>query len=143
MQFRVTDSPSKSFVTNQLFGWRDGKHEEKVYLIHDNDSAFSAVNYDACKVESVPTTPYSPNMNAYAERFVRTIRNEALDWFILFNYKQVEEITREHITYYNKQRPHQSLEQQPPEGYTPQKEGEIISFPVLSGLHHHYSRKTA
>jgi len=143
VQFGVTDSPSKCFVTQQLFAWREDKEREKVYLIHDNALAFSTVNYDACNVRSVPTSPYAPNMNAIAERFVRSIRNEALDHFILFNYNQVEGIVRKYMTYYNQQRPHQGIEQQTPLGYTPQKEGEIISFPVLSGLHHHYSRKAS
>ena len=83
------------------------------------------------------TAVRSPNMNAFAERFVRSIRQEALDHFILISEKQVKKIVKEYVNYYNKYRPHQGL------GDIPEKSlflgsGNIKCDDVLFGLHHHY-----
>ena len=53
--------------------------------------------------------PYSPDMNAYAERFVRSIRQECLDYFIIITYGQLHRIVKSYIDYYNNYRPHQGL----------------------------------
>jgi len=84
----------------------------------------------------------SPNLNAFAERFVGSIRREALDWFVIFTKKQLRKILKEFIYYYNLQRHHQGIDNIPA-GYIPQREGKIISESVLFGLHNHYYRKTA
>jgi transposase InsO family protein len=143
VKYRVIESPAKFFVQQQLMDWRWDKEEEKVYLIHDHDPMFMNVDYRSFGIRDVPTCPYAPNMNAIAERFVRSVRNEALDWFVIINQEQVERILENYIPYYNKFRPHQGLGQQTPVGYEPRKEGEIIAFPVLSGLHYYYMRKAA
>ena len=93
--------------------------------------------------ESRPTSVIAPNMNCYAERFVRSVREECLDNFIIFSEKHLERILKKYIQYYNEQRPHQGLEQQVPSGYLPQTDGKVVSIPVLSGLHHHYERRKA
>ena len=81
-------------------------------------------------------------MNSYAERFVGSVRREALNWFIIFTDNQLRKILKKYIKYYNDLRHHQGIDDIPT-GYVPQNKGEIISLPVLSGLHHHYFRKTA
>jgi len=85
----------------------------------------------------------APDMNAIAERFIGSVRREALDHFIIIDRNQLKTILKEYIGYYNSQRPHQGLEQHVPQNYSPQKEGKIVKLPVLSGLHHHYFRKAA
>ena len=83
-------------------------------------------------------------MNAIAERFVQSVRREVLDAFVLFGQKQLEHILGTYIMrYYNTKRPHQGIEQQVPGGYEVQTEGKIVSIPILSGLHHHYERRSA
>ena len=77
-------------------------------------------------------------MNAFAERFIGSVRREAFDWFILFNQGQIRNILVEYVGYYNEKRPHQGIAQKVPKGYTPQKQGKVITYPILSGLHHHY-----
>ena len=57
----------------------------------------------------VAVVPYSPNMND-AERFVRSVRAECLDWMIVFNQKQLRNIMREYVKYYNTVRPHRESE---------------------------------
>ena len=82
-------------------------------------------------------------MNAIAERFIGSIRREALDYFIIFNKDQVKNILTEYIHYYNSRRPHQGIDQHIPKEYLPQKRGKILKMPILSGLHHHYFREAA
>ena len=94
--------------------------------------------------KSVSTVPYSPNLNAYAERFVRSIRSECLDYFIIFNYSQLNRIVKEYVDYYNNFRPHQGLKaipNAPP--HDDNASGKIKKKPLLFGLHHHYYRESA
>jgi putative transposase len=57
-------------------------------------------------------TPFrTPNANAYAERFVRTIRSECLDHLLVVNERHLERILRSYARHYNNRRPHQGLSQ--------------------------------
>jgi transposase InsO family protein len=144
IQFRVTDIPSFSFVHNQLIGFMDERVGNKTLLIHDNAGEFFYQDYKGLGITDVRTSPYSPNMNAHAERFIGSVRQECLDWFILLSYKQINRILSEYIDYYNTMRPHQGIMQNIPEGYTPtNRKGRIVRKPVLSGLWHHYYREAA
>jgi hypothetical protein len=83
-------------------------------------------------------------MNAYAERFVRTIRRECLDHFVIFTQTQLGNILRQFMHYYNSQRPHMGINGQIPQQQAPpQTSGAINKTPVLGGLHNHYFRKAA
>ena len=90
----------------------------------------------------VNTSVAAPNMNAYVERVIGTIRREALDHFILFSEKQVRNIVSEYVDYYNRYRPHQGIGQIPNKDKTVD-DGQIVNLPILSGLHHHYYRSSA
>ncbi len=79
-------------------------------------------------------------MNAYAERFIRSIRKECLDWFIIFSEKQLRNIIKQYMEYYNNYRPHQGIKSIPDGRSPPQKSGIIKKKPLLFGLHHHYYR---
>jgi transposase InsO family protein len=61
----------------------------------------------------------SPKANALAERFVRTVRSECLDWLLIVNRRHLERVLRVYIDHYNTQRPHRSLGLQPPEREKP------------------------
>ena len=82
-------------------------------------------------------------MNAIAERFVGSVRREVLDFYILINEKQVQQILDEYICYYNSKRPHQGLDQRIPMKYKPHRYGKVQKLPILGGLHHHYIRSAA
>jgi hypothetical protein len=82
-------------------------------------------------------------MIAIAERFIRSIRQEALDYFLLIGEKQIFEIIKIYIDYYNSKRPHQGLDQDIPKGYVPQSFGRVYKIPIFGGLCHHYQRKAA
>lgn len=113
-----------------------------MYLIHDNAPQFTPIDYPNYGINGVDISVATPNMNAFAERVVGTIRREVLDHFILLSERQVRNIVPEYIDYYNKYRPHQGL------GGTPNRDGvedfgPIVKMPILSGLHHHYYRSSA
>jgi hypothetical protein len=65
-------------------------------------------------IRIVKTPVRSPQANAIAERFVRTIRAECLDWLLIVNRRQLERVVRAFIDHYNTHRPHRVLELQPP-----------------------------
>ena len=77
-------------------------------------------------------------MNALAERFIGSVRREALDYYLWINEKQVTKILQEYIDYYNTKRPHQGIKQNIPLGYDPKAHGNVVKFPVLGGLCNHY-----
>ncbi len=139
----VTDVPSKLFVCNQLRVFIENRENDKKYLIHDNSGEFAHQDYDSLGIVSVPTSPESPDMNAHAERFIGSIRREALDSFIIVNFGQLYSLVKEYITYYNTARPHQGINQAVPGGYEPQTSGTVVNKPFLSGLWHHYYREAA
>ena len=51
----------------------------------------------------------APKANAVAERFVRTVRSECLDWLLILNRRHLERVLRVYIDHYNTQRPHRAL----------------------------------
>ena len=81
-------------------------------------------------------------MNGYAERFVRSIRQEALDHFILFSEKQVKKIVNKYVNYYNKYRYNYGIDNIP-EKYVNKNSGRVVCDDGLLGLHHHYYRRPA
>ncbi len=143
MQYAVTTNPCREFVRQQLIEFSDSIIEQRIYLIHDRSPELCCFHYEDYGVKDVTTSTKAPNMNAIAERFVRSVRNEVLDAFVLFGRKQIEHILSRYVLFFNGQRPHQGIEQQVPGGYEVQTEGKIVSIPILSGLHHHYERHSA
>ena len=130
------------FVRNQLEGFMFEREGENTYLIHDNSGELRWFDYTSLGIKSVRTVPYSPDMNAFAERFVRTARNECFDHFILFHKKQVGNLMREFARYYNTQRPHQGIGNGVPiPGY--RGKGKIRTEPVLYGLHTNFYREAS
>jgi transposase InsO family protein len=89
------------------------------YLIHDRDKKFSpAYNdiLDHAGVKRLPLPPRSPNLNSIAERFVRSVKEEALSRFILFGEKSLRHVLTEYLAHHHAERPHQG-------------KGNVILFP--------------
>jgi len=90
----------------------DGPLAEKRFLILDRDSklsiAFRALLKDA-GVEVVRLPYRSPNLNAYAERFGRSIKDECLSRMIFFGERSLRNATREYAAHYHCERNHQGL----------------------------------
>jgi len=96
-------------LTDSVEGLLKGKR----YLIHDRDPLFTAeflkMLADA-GVASVKLPPRSPNLNAHAERFVRTIKETCLERMILFGEGAVRKATAEFMAHYHSERNHQGLD---------------------------------
>lgn len=141
VQFAVTRNPTREFVRQQLIEFEQIL-DHVVYMIHDHAAQFN-LNYIAYGIKGIKTSVKGPNMNALAERFVGSVRREALDYYLLISEKQVVNILHEYIDYYNSKRPHQGIEQRVPMGYKPQLHGRVQKLPILGGLCNHYVRSAA
>ena len=63
----------------------------------------------------IRTPPYTPVANAYAERWVGTVRRELCDRTLIWNRRQLQQLLGEYIEHYNTHRPHRSLGQRAPD----------------------------
>jgi hypothetical protein len=90
-------------------------------------------------------TPYrAPNANAYAERWVRSVREECLDHLLILNERHLEHVLGEYCQYFNRARPHQGMAQQIPESPSHQSgQGPVQRRDILGGLIHDYHREAA
>ena len=110
-----TANPDRSWVAQQARNLAvdlGGRAFPLRFLIRDRDSKFSAAFDEVFRTEgaAVIRTPVrAPNANAYAERWVRTVRHECLDWLLIFNCRQLERVLRTYVDHYNRQRPHRAL----------------------------------
>src|SRR5881398_467358 len=80
------------------------------YLIHDRDGKYGPAFQhiiDAAGVKRVPLPPRSPNLNAYAERWVRSVKEECLTRLILFGEKALQHALTAYVTHYHYERNHQ------------------------------------
>jgi transposase InsO family protein len=101
-----------SQIARNLTDAVDGFFTGKRYLIHDRDplytKEFLSILADAGR-QSVKLPPRSPNLNAYAERFVRTIKENCLEQMIFFGQESLRNSIREFIAHYHRERNHQGL----------------------------------
>ncbi len=140
----IARAPTEEWVAQQLRNATpDGIGPS--YLIRDRDSkfgmAFDRVAH-ATGIKVVETAVRTPNMNAYCERFLGSVRRECLDHMVILGERQLLRVLREYVAFFNEERPHQGLGQGVPVGAanTGPARGEIISRPVLGGLHYAYRR---
>jgi len=98
-------------------------------------------------VEIIRTPIRSPKANAVAERFVRTVRSECLDWLLILNRRQLARVLRLFVQHYNGHRPHRALNLMPPDPAQPTlrlaslaRPGEVTRHESPRGLIHDYSR---
>jgi putative transposase len=87
-------------------------------LIHDRDSKFSGgfdeiFRSERVKVIRMPVR--APNANAYAERWVRTVRSDCLDQLLIVGRRHLERVLRVYVRHYNEHRPHRALRLAPPD----------------------------
>jgi putative transposase len=94
----------------------DRAHRVK-FLIRDRDTKFPS-SFDevfgADGIRIICTPVRAPRANAFAERFIGTVRRECLDRMLIFGRRHLEGVLAEYIAHYNGHRPHRSLGQQAP-----------------------------
>ena len=147
----IASEPDSAWVTQcgrQLTDAADGFLMRKRFLLHDRDPLFSDAFRETLAVTGVETVrlpPNSPNLNAYAERFVRTIKESCLDRMIFVGEGSLRRAIREFVAHYHGERNHQRRENQllVSDGVTPQRDGPIRCRHRLGGLLKYYHRPAA
>ena len=144
-----TTSPNKAWITQQArhLIWKLDEHDQNMrVLIHDRDKKFTHA-FDAVFVSEhidIILTPYqAPNANAFAERWVRSVREECLDKLIILNQTHLQQVMHEYVDDYNTARPHRGIGQQIPVSTSSKSAGRICCRDVLGGIIHDYYRDIA
>ena len=116
-----TVNPDGAWVTQQArnFTFDLGERPQPLrFLIHDRDAKFAVVFDEVFRsegIDAVRTPIRAPRANAFAERWIRTVRTECLDWLLIFSRRHLERVLRVYIRHYNRQRPHRALNLRAPE----------------------------
>jgi putative transposase len=117
------------------------------YLIHDRSTLFTKEFLsilESAGVKSVRLPPRSPNLNAFSERFVRSIKAESLERMILIGEGSLKRTVNQFCEHYHHERNHQDLENKIIEPDFEQcGEGEVICSERLGGLLRYYYRDAA
>jgi putative transposase len=146
----VTSHPVGAWVAQQarnlLMGLGDGVGRFR-YVIRDRDTKFTAA-FDAVfaaeGIEVLRTPVQAPRANAYAERWVGTVRREVLDRMLIFGGRHLVSVLAEYADHYNGHRPHRALGQAAPRGsgeppaFVPA--GSVVRRDRLGGLIHEYAQ---
>jgi putative transposase len=148
----VTANPSGPWVAQQarnlllVLGERGRRVR---FLVRDRDAKFCRGFDDVFHAEGaeVLVTPVqAPNANAYAERWIRTVRAECLDWLLIVGRGHLEQVLRVYVKHYNRHRPHRALGLEPPSpsaGLTlvgEARRARVRRRDLLGGMLHEYRR---
>jgi putative transposase len=159
----VTTNPTLAWVKQQI---REATADDQTprFLLHDNDGIFGQygkpvrVEHDDGRrsyrchldrwldevmgIEGIPIPHGAPNASPHIERFVRTLREEALNHFIFLTIDHIHRVVRESVRSYNGARPSQVIHGIPdpyPElMQPPPSAGRLLALPVLGGVQHDY-----
>ena len=132
----------------QLTDAVDGFLAGKRFLLHDRDPLFSEAFREtlaATGVETVRLPPHSPNLNAFAERFVRSIKESCLNRLILVGEDSLRRAVREFVAHYHLERNHQGLGNVLifPLDVQVRSDDRVVSRERLGGLLKYYHRPAA
>jgi transposase InsO family protein len=146
-RWRVTSSQAwvAQQARNVLIDLGDRAREFR-FLVRDRDAKFNRVFDDVMagngtRVIKIP--PRSPRANAFAERWVRTVRSECTDRMLIFGKRHLRVVLTEYAAHYNQRRPHRSLDlRAPTDGADPIRlpVGRIHRRQLLRGLINEYER---
>jgi putative transposase len=119
------------------------------FLIRDRDSKFTRVFDDVFASDGtrvIMTPVQAPNANAFAERWIRTVRVECLDWLLIVGREHLERVLTVYVDHYNEHRPHRALGLRPPNPLAPvmllntDQRDHIHRRDLLGGLLHEYQQ---
>jgi len=145
----TTKNPTSEWMEQMARNASDcdsGFLRSKRFLIIDRDSVFSPrfkLILGSAGAEVLVTAYQAPDMNAHAERFVRSIRTECLDQMIFVGRASLERAIAEYIGHYHQERSHQGLGNEIPSGAPVQRVGTIEASERLGGLLKYYHRRAA
>ncbi len=141
----VTAHPNQRWVTQVARNFAAELEEaggSLRFLIPDRDTKFTARldhTFASIGVETILEPVRSPGANAFAERWVRTVRRDCLDHLLVLCRGQLETILADYVGHYNRARPHRGLQLTPPRSpAAPHATGAIRRRDVLGGLIHEY-----
>ncbi len=147
----ITPHPTAAFMqqcARQLTDPCDGFLLSKRYLIRDRDTKFTAVFDGLLKsigVEPVVLPPRSPNLNAHCERFIRSIKEEALAQMIMLGERSLYYAIQQYLAHYHHERNHQGLDNHviSREGAVGDQTDPVARRERLGGLLSYYYREAA
>ncbi len=141
-----TEYPTAAWVAQQarqmVWAIQDGAPVR--FLLHDRDTKYCPAFDRVFAGEGIEVPYRAPNANAYAERWVRSVREECLDRLVILNEHHLRRVLTEYVAFFNHRRPHQGLGQRCPVpliGKPPG--GEVQLRDVLGGILHDYERQAA
>jgi putative transposase len=149
----VTANPDGAWVTQQARNLlMPAQGPRPRFLLRDRDAKFTRAFDEVFRSEGadVLITPVqAPNANAYAERWIRTVRAECLDWLLIVGRGHLEQVLRVYVEHYNVHRPHRALGLEPPDppaDLSVVRDGQPSRAhrrDLLGGLLHEYHRRAA
>ena len=142
----VTAHPDSAWVTQQA---RNLAIEDRLsavrFLLRDRDAKFSGPFDEVFRTEGVRIirTPIrAPRANAFAERFVRTVRRECLDHVLIYGRRHLERVLQAYVGHYTEERPHRGLHLMTPSGRRSIEcagpTAQVLRHDVLGGVIHEY-----
>jgi transposase InsO family protein len=143
----VTAHPDSAWVAQQARDLAiDGRLDNVRFLIRDRDAKYTVPFDEVFRSEGlkiVHTPIRAPRANAFAERWVRTVRAECLDWILVLGRRHVDRILRAYVDHYNRARPHRGLDLSTPEPRPAGSEANtggkrVVRRSILGGLINEY-----
>jgi transposase InsO family protein len=140
----VTDHPSSLWVTQQARNVTGDLADADItarFWVRDRDTKYVVSFDNVFKAEGAEIigTPYrTPNANAFAERFVRTVRSECLDHLLVVNEVHLERVLRSYARHYNRHRQHQGIAQEIP---APEETAPLAVVPTIDSRHRHHRHR--
>ncbi len=146
----VSENPDGAWVTQITRGITefDQPMASARYLIHDRDPKYCRTFrhlLEASGIEPLKLPARSPNLNAFAERFVRSIKEECISNLILFGEKSLRYVIKEYMAHYHAERNHQGIDNSIPfpDEKRSKNVGAVSKSERLGGLLKFYYRKTS
>jgi transposase InsO family protein len=142
-----TPNPDGSWTAQQARNlmMQLGDAQPFLLLVHDRDTKFGGAFDEVFRSEGlkvIRTPVRAPNANAYAERWVRTVRADCLDRILIVGRRHLERVLRLYVRHYNEHRPHRALGLVPPHRLTPIPKAtlplRVRRRDLLGGLVHEY-----
>jgi putative transposase len=153
---KTTAHPNSEWVVEQANAFcrhveTEGAQADLVF--HDSDRKLCQAFDDALKAHGMRVRrlrPLSPNLNAFVERWIQSIKQECLDHFIVLGERHLNHLVSEYVHYYHTQRPHQGIDignellvpMKPPDENVPAPD-QLVCRERLGGLLKSYSRRAA